>query len=394
MLYPVAQEVVTAAIAWRNLSLRRMLVVARKEFYHIFRDLRILFLVTVAPAFLLVMLSYVFALDVERVYLGVQNLDHTPLSRAFASHVAADPDFELVTWLDPGEDTDPLFVRGVVDMVLVIPPGFAARVLEGGPAPVQCVVDGVDGLAASRMIGLLESRVAAFTGERVSSRARLAGTPAADGEVFEVSDRAWYNEALKSLVSMVPGLLAVVLSMPALAMALALAREKETGSFEGLIVTPVRGSEYLTGKLVTYVVSGLASTVLAWLVATLWFRVPFRGDLAALLLLTAGYLFASMGISMLVASFARNQQTAMFLVLMVFFIPSFFLSGLIRPVTDEPIGRAVAHILPSTHFIFISRGVFLKGLGLPALQGSALGLVAIGVACLAISLRLFDKKIP
>ena len=371
-----------------------MLVVARKEFYHIARDPRILFLVTVAPAFLLVMLSYVFALDVERVHLGVQNLDHTPLSREFVSHVTADPDFVLITWLDPGEDTDPLFVRGVVDMVLVIPPGFAAQILRGGPATVHCVVDGVDALAASRTVGLLESRVAAFTVDGAPSRAPLEGVLSAGEDIFEIRDRAWYNEALKSLVSMVPGLLAVVLTMPALALALALAREKETGSFEGLIVTPVRGSEYLTGKLVTYVVSGLASTVLVWLVATLWFRVPFRGDLPTFLLLTAGYLFASMGISMLVASFARNQQTAMFLVLMVFFIPSFFLSGLIRPVTDEPIGRAVAQVLPSTHFIFISRGVFLKGLGLRALQSPALALVAIGVACLAVSLRLFDKKIP
>jgi len=368
-------------------------VVARKEFYHIARDPRLFLLVTVAPAFLLVMLSYVFALDVEQVQLGVQNLDHTPLSREFVSYITADGDFVVVAWLEPGQDTTPLFTSGTVDMLLVIPPGFSRRVMTGGPARVQCVVDGVDAIAASRSLGFLQSRVAAFAADVTRSTARSGAEASGTVDVLEVRDRAWYNEALKSLVSMVPGLLAVVLSMPALALALALAREKETGSFEGLIVTPVRGSEYLTGKLLTYVVSGVASGVLAWLVATLWFRVPFRGRFPTFLLLTAAYMFASMGISLLVASFARNQQTAMFLILMVFFIPSFFLAGLIRPIADYPIGRAVAYMLPSTHFITISRGVFLKGLGLAALRRPTLALLVIGLVCQAISLRLFDKKI-
>lgn len=376
-----------------TISPRRMLVVARKEFYHIARDPRLFLLVTVAPAFLLVMLSYVFALDVEQVQLGVQNLDHTPLSRQFISHITADGEFVVVAWLEPGQETTPLFTYGTVDMVLVIPPGFSSRVVTGGPARVQCIVDGVDAIAASRSVGFLQSRVAAFAADVTRSTTRSGGELSGTVDVLEVRDRAWYNEALKSLVSMVPGLLAVVLSMPALALALALAREKETGSFEGLIVTPVRGSEYLTGKLLTYVISGVTSGVLAWLVATLWFRVPFRGRFPTFLLLTAAYMFASMGISLLVASFARNQQTAMFLILMVFFIPSFFLAGLIRPIADYPIGRAVAYMLPSTHFITISRGVFLKGLGMAALRRPTLALLVIGLVCQAISLRLFDKKI-
>jgi ABC-type multidrug transport system permease subunit len=192
---------------------------------------------------------------------------------------------------------------------------------------------------------------------------------------------------------MVPGLLAVVLSMPALALALALAREKELGSFEGLVVTPVRGLEYLGGKLLTYGVSGVVSGMLAWLVAVFWFRVPFRGSLMEFLFFTADYVVASMGISLLVANFVQSQQTAMFLILMIFFIPSFFLSGLLRPVAEGPIAGAVANALPSTHFITISRGVFLKGLGLAGLSGPALALLGLGLVCQAISLRLFDKKL-
>jgi ABC-2 type transport system permease protein len=375
------------------MSIHRLLVVARKEFYHITRDLRLLFLVTVAPAFLLLTLSYVFALDVERVDLAVRDLDQTPLSRELISHVTADGDFTVVTRLQTESGAERLFTRGTADMVLVIPRGFSRTALSGESAQVHCIVDGVDALAASQSLGLLESRVQAFVAKTVRSRAGLGAGSMAPTGVVKIEERAWYNQALKSLASMVPGLMAIILCMPALALALALAREKELGSFESLIVTPVRGIEYLLGKLLAYEVGGIASGVLALLVATLWFQVPYRGTLSNFLLLTADYVLASMGISLVVASVVRNQQTAMFLILMIFFVPSFFIAGLIRPVAEEPIPRAVAYALPSTHFITIARGLFLKGLDLAALEAPALALLGTGVACQTISLLLFDKKL-
>jgi ABC-type multidrug transport system permease subunit len=125
----------------------------------------------------------------------------------------------------------------------------------------------------------------------------------------------------------------------------------------------------------------------------LWFRVPFRGSFLAFLLLAADYMIASLGVSLVVASFVRNQQTAMFLILMIFFVPSFFIAGLILPVTDAPIARAIAYILPTTHFITISRGVFLKGLGPAALWRPACILLAMGIVGQVISLALFEKKL-
>ena len=366
------------------MSLRRLLVVARKEFRHITRDLRILFLVTIAPAFLLVTLSYVFAMDVGQIDIAVRDLDRTSLSRRFIAHLTADGDFVFVTDVQREEEIESLFTRGVVDLVLVIPRGFADTVLGGGSAEVQCITDGADAITASQAIGLLESRVNAFVADLLA-RGGLT--------LLDISDRAWYNETLKSLISMVPGMLAVILCMPAMALALALAREKETGSFEGLVATPVRGPEYLFGKLLAYGISGLVSAVLAWLVATLWFRVPFRGSFFDFLVLTADYLLASLGISMVAANFVRNQQTATFLILMVFFVPSFFISGLMLPVADEPGVRAIAYALPTTHFITLCRSLFLKGLGVLALWKPALFLLGIGVACQAASLVLFKKKL-
>jgi len=269
----------------------------------------------------------------------------------------------------------------------VIPHGFADAVLADGPAELQCIADGADAITANQAIGLLEGGVGAFTAEL---RARQSGAVVIG---LDVSSRAWYNEALKAMVSMVPGMLAVIMCMPALALVLALTREKETGSFEGLIAAPVRGTEYLIGKLLAYEAGGLVSVVLAWLVATLWFHVPFRGDFASFLLLAADYLFASMGVGLVIANFARNQQTATELILMVFFVPSFFIAGLITPVADEPVARAFAYALPTTHFITICRSVFLKGLGVADLWKPALVLLATGAVSQAVSLALFSKKV-
>jgi len=367
--------------------IRRLLAVARKEFRHIVRDVRTFFLVTVAPAFLLVTLSYVFAMDVDRVDIAVRDLDHTPLSRRLIASLTADGDFVVVSYVQQGEEVESLFTRDVADLVLVIPHGFADAVLGGGLAEVQCIVDGADAITARQTVGLMESRVDAFVASLRPPR------PGGAGNGFDVSDRAWYNESLKSLVSMVPGMMAIILCMPALALALALTREKETGSFENLIATPVRGTEYLLGKLLAYEISGLVSVVLAWLVATLWFRVPFRGSFPVFLLLAADYMVASTGISLMVANFVRNQQTAMFLILTIFFVPSFFIAGLITPIADEPIARAVAYALPTTHFITICRSVFLKGLGPAALWRPASILLGIGFAAWAASLVLFKKKL-
>jgi ABC-type multidrug transport system permease subunit len=193
---------------------------------------------------------------------------------------------------------------------------------------------------------------------------------------------------------MVPGLMAVVLSLPALALALAVAREKEVGTLEGLIATPARGSEFLAGKLVTYVLYGTLSGMLAWSVAVSWFHVPFRGSLWVFFLLTADYYFASMGLGLLVANFVRSQQAAMIAMLLVFFVPSFFLSGLALPVDPTSLRAQLTSIsLPATHFINIGRALFLKGLGLADLQRHALTLALMGAVAAGLSLRLFKKRL-
>jgi ABC-2 type transport system permease protein len=179
-----------------------------------------------------------------------------------------------------------------------------------------------------------------------------------------------------------------------MALALALTREKETGTLEGLIVTPVSGLEYLTGKLLAYVTTGLLSTLLALVVAVFWFEVPLQGSVWLYLLLTSVYFLACMGITVIVANFVRNQQTAMFIVMLAFLVPSFFLAGLITPVNTDSLGSLLtSYVLPTTHFVEISRAVLLKGLGARDLARPILVLLGMGMGGIAIGLALFRKKV-
>lgn len=370
------------------MSVRRTLAIARKEFHHITRDLRIFFLVTISPAFLLLTLSYVFAFDVEHVTLGVMDLDKSPLSRQYVSALTGDGELEVRIYADDYGVFDAPLLRGEIEAALVIPPDFSQRLLGGRSTSVQAIVDGADSIVGGQTLGNLGARTKAFA---ASLRPANAERPAPQ---LDMESRAWYNANLESLLGMVPGLMAIVLCMPALAIALALTREKEVGTLEGLIASPILGPEYLVGKLAPYVLSGLVSVGLAWLVAVSWFRVPFRGNILVFLLLSCDYLVASMALGILVATFVSSQQTAMFIVLMIFFVPSFFLSGLTFPVNTESLGsQLVAYSLPSTHFITIARAVFLKGLGLTELGPPALSLAGIAIAALILSVLLTKKKI-
>ena len=370
------------------MSVRRMLTIARKEFRHIARDSRLFFLVLVSPAFLLLTLSNVFALDVKHVMLAVVDYDQSQLSRRYLTTLTSDGELIVQTFVDNYEDIESLLMEGTIDAALVIPPDFSETLLSGRTTQVQAVINGTETIAAIHAVGGLSARSSAFAASLPTQHYHAAAV------TLDVRTRAWYNPTLKSLVSMVPGLIAIVLCLPALAATLALAREKEVGTFEGLIATPVKGVEYLLGKLLAYMSSGLVSALLAVLVAVGWFHVPLRGSLFTFLLLTGAYFIASMGLSLLIAHFVSSQQTAMFVALMVFFVPGFFLAGLILPVNNAPLrARLTSYSLPTTHFVTICRGVFLKGLGIADLLSPTLTLLGMGGVAILLSILLFKKRL-
>jgi ABC-2 type transport system permease protein len=365
-----------------------MAAIVRKEMLHIIRDPRNLFLVTVSPAFLLLLLSNVFTYEVKHIKLAVLDQDRSSVSRQYVASLNSDQDLVVTRMVERYEDILPLLTAGDFEVGLVIPPGFADTIRRGQPAQVQAIIDGTNPFSSHRGMGSLTARSAVFVAGASTS------SPRQGAALVEVRSQAWYNAGLRPLFTMVPGLLAIVLTMPAMAFALALTREKESGTLEGLVATPISGFEYLAGKLLAYMLAALVSALLAVAVAVLWFKVPFRGSLAVYLLLAGAYFLACMGAAVVIANFVRSQQTAMFIVLLVFLVPSFFLAGLMSPVSTKSLsGMLTSYALPSTHFIEISRNVFLKGLDLAYLGRPALILLGMGLGALLVGLALFQKKV-
>lgn len=368
------------------MSLRRTFAVTLKELRHITRDVRSLFLVTVSPAFMLFAFAYVFSFDVD-ADLALMDMDKSQSARDYVAGLTSGDTLAIVAIADGYEDIDRLLIDGTVDAALVIPHGFGRATQSGEPVQVQAVIDGVDTIAARQTISMIAAASQAVADE-------IRPVPRQLSPPFDLRSRAWYNAALKSLFSMVPGLLGVVLSLPALALSLGLTREKELGTLEGLFATPMVGLEYLLGKLSAYMLSGVVSVLLAWLVAVVWFQVPFRGNLPLLVLLTVDYFLASMGLSLIISNWVTSQQTATFIVLMAFFVPSFFLSGLVDPINRTSLPSVLtSSALPTTHFITISRAIFLKGVGLSYLMKPSLTLLGMGLVALGIGLGLFKKKL-
>ena len=366
----------------------RTLAIALKEMRHVWRDRRIFFLVTISPALMLVAFAYLFSFEIKTLRLAVLDRDLSPLSRQYVSTLTADGELQVATYARSDDEVYNLLRRGAADVGIIIPLGFQDHLANRDEVAVQVLVDGSDAIAAIQGVGNLTSRSAAFSTALLLGPVRLPVMP------IEVRSQVWYNPNLKSLVSMVPGLIAIVLILPALAIALAMTREKEMGTFEMLLATPLQGRQYILGKLLAYLAYGLLSGIIALAVAVLWFRVPFQGALWVFLLLTADYLLACLGFSLLVTHFVASQQAAMLIVLLIFFVPSFFLSGLVMPADNTSLGgRITSFILPTTHFVNVCRAVFLKGLGLGDLWLPALALAAMGSGTVLASILLFRKKI-
>jgi ABC-2 type transport system permease protein len=370
-------------------TLHRVSSVAAKEMRHILRDGRTFFMVFISPAFTLVMLSYLFTWDVEHFTLGLFDRDRSSLSRQYISALTEDGTITLSEDISSSDRMDELLLTGRVQGVLVVPPGLMERLSAGAPGEIQVILDGTNPSTISQMLSQLQGRTESFA----TGLSSLSEAVQAQLMPIETRRRVWYNANLRALYSMVPGLMAVVMCMPAFSIATSLTREKEVGTMEGLFATPLGGADLLLGKLAAYLACGVISAVPAMLVATLWFGVPFRGSLPLFLLLTADFLLGALGLSLFLANFLSSQQAAMVVLFLAVFVPSMFLSGLIDPIDRTSLSAQLqANFLPTTHYVAISRGLFLKGVGLSALWTPAAILASMGMGYLLLTVRLFKKR--
>lgn len=331
--------------------------------------------------------AYLFAFEVQNVRLGVWDLDQTATSRRLIASITSDGKFKRTATLNGYDAVREALMRGTVHLAIIIPPEFEAKLIAGELSPIQVIADGSDSVTASQTVARFRLRAIDFN-QKISAVSSNAAPP------ISVQTQAWYNRELNSQFSMVPGLLPIVLILPTLALALAVTRERELGSFETLATTPIRGIEYLLGKLVPYIVFGLISAFVAILLSIVWFQVPLRGSPIDLVTFTVFYLFASLGETLLIASFLTSQGTAMRVVMLIFFIPSFFMAGIILPIdTRSGVAQIASFLLPATQYVQMTRGIFLKAMGVPDLIAQGLYLLMLGLVPTLISLLLFKKQV-
>jgi ABC-2 type transport system permease protein len=373
---------------------RRILSVMRKEWWHITRDRTSFILLMLSPVLALVTMAYAFSIDIKDVAIGVLNQDLSPLSRQYLAQLGSTDALRLEAWPQSLDEVEWLMMHGRVKAVVVIPRGFARDLTAGRTAALQLVVDGTDPNTAGHAIQHISAHTEHFSAQQATHQLAQAGLAADRLLPIDLRLRAWYNPSLRFTVSIIPALVGIVLSVPAMAASLALAREREWGTLEGLIATPIRRGELIVGKLVPYMLAGMLSVPLCVATAVYGFSVPFRGSLGLYLALSVFFLFATMSISLLLSVFTKSQQVAIIGSMIIFLFSGFFMSGLLIPFAIMgPVLKMEALMFPTTHFVIISRGVFVKGTGLTELWGYVAALAVVGAMFLTLTALMFKKKL-
>jgi ABC-2 type transport system permease protein len=372
-----------------------ILSVMRKEFRHMLRDPWALVTVTFGAALLMVLMAYTFSADVEDVPIVVVDADRSPQSRAYLAHFANDVFFDVVHWA-PDYEAGREWVRsGRVHAAIVVPPGFSEALLRGDRSRVQILVDGIDPTVAQQVVGNVEAISANHSVELLEQRLARAGFSfGGESPPFEFRVRALFNPNLKEVNSVLPGLMAIVLAMPALSAALSLAREREQGSLEGLMATPIRRHQLLIGKVVPYLLLGLADIFLFTLAGLIIFDVPFRGSVFDLVVASGLFLLANVGIGLLISSLVRSQMAALIIAGFLFMMPPINEAGIFHPLyAMPPDAQMQAMVWPATHYVAIARGIFLKGAGLLTFVFDVLFLLGMGVVFNGLAVWRLKKKL-
>jgi ABC-2 type transport system permease protein len=367
---------------------RKTLAVVRKEVLQIVRDPLTLAMLLGLPAFMLVVVGYAVNFDVEGLQLAVQNRDPGPASRRLIDSFTNSRRFELVASIDAATDIDLILKRRVARAVLVIPEDFGENLAAGRDAEVQLIIDGSDSNTATTALGYASGVIQAANGELAARALRRGGGEALLETAIDLQSRVWFNPELRSSHFLVPGLIGFILMITGvLSTALAVVREKESGTMEQLGVAPLHPIQVLLGKTIPYMVVSLTATVLILVAARVLFGVVVHGSYVDLFAITALYLFGALAFGLLISSLVESQAVAFQMGILSSMLPALILSGFIFPIRNmpEPL-QLLSLIVPARYYLVVLRGVILKGAGLAPYweQVAALGIYTTVVLSLAV----------
>ena len=374
------------------MNLRHLWAVTRKEVQHIFRDRGTFILVLITPTVVLLLMTYALTVDLEHLPIAVLDYDRSALSRSFVQQITAGKDLELHASASSPEELEDLLVDGEIKAAVIIAPGFSRELLSLQGVDLQVVIDGTEPESGGFAVEQIGLRTEAFLDSALASQFQHQGLSLDTLQPIDLRVRAWFNPGLESVVDLVPGLISIVLGLPAFSVALTLAREHEHRTMEQLLVSPVTRLELLLGKMLPYVLVGLFNVIFIPLLAIVWFGVPFQGSFLLFLALSTVFLFAELSMGMIIGVFMKSQSAALALSFLVVLFPGFFLTGIFFPIASMPeIVRLEAMFLPGTHYAIITRGIFLTGTGLDVLWPYTVMLGVIGVG-FTLAASLFFKK--
>ncbi len=374
--------------------INRLRSLIRKEFIQIIRDPRTLALTFIMPVAMLFLLGYAATNDVRNIALAVFDQDQTQESRALLTAYRVADYFQLAYVVSSEDELRQLIDNNSARAGIIIPPGYGREINRGHTAEVAFVLDGSDptvastALAAAVLIG--QSHATRLMTERLQRR----GMSAAVSSPLEVRTQVWYNPGLVSSYYMIPALIGQILQfLTTLLTATSIVRERERGTIEQLIVTPLRPWELVVGKLAPYVLISFLNMLEVLIAGVLLFNVPINGSITLLLLMASLFLVTTLGIGLLISTVANTQQEAM-LTTMFTILPSIFLSGFFFPLAAMPVWlQAVSYLIPLRYFLITTRGIILKGVGVSALWGETLALIIFATAVMGAAAARFRKSL-
>ncbi len=370
--------------------------IGRKELIRIRRDPRTLAIMILYPLFMLVLYGFGIRYDVTSVTLAVLDFDRSQVSREFLERFFTTEYFVRVAEAGSYSELGSLLDKGRARIGVVIPPEFGRKVKLREKVAVQALVDGTDNNTASIALGYFTAIAQTYSVEIILDRLRrISYPPPFDIPALKAESRIWYNPDLKSTHYVVPGLIALIMMLVgAIMTAITIVQEKESGSIEQLIVSPVRPLELVVGKLVPYILFAAIDLLLVVGVAYAVFGVRIRGSFALLVCMALLYLVVVLGLGVLVSTLTDTVQSAMLFAFLISLLPSILLSGFVFPIESMPLLlQALSYFVPARYFLEIIRGIYLKGTGLTEFWPQAVSLLAFALALLAISTARFRKRL-
>jgi ABC-2 type transport system permease protein len=378
-------------ITWMNSRLSSLI---RKEFIQILRDPRTLVLVMVIPVMQLFLLGYAATNDLRNIPLVIYDQDRGPAARALIDAYRAADYFRIAYVVNSETELRSLINDGKARAGMLIPPDYSRLVKGGESASIEFILDGSDpttastALSAALLIGQQHST--RLIAERLSAR----GQAGIIRPPVEVRTQVWYNPDLISAYFMIPGVIAMILyALTSILTATSIVRERERGTIEQLIVTPIRPVELVVGKMVPYVILAFFNTLEVLAIGHWWFHVPIRGSLSLILVLSGLFLLTSLGIGLLASTFANTQQEALLVVWMTL-LPGIFLSGFFFPLEAMPkVLQWISYLMPLRYYLSIIRSLTLKSVGVGALSQDIIALVIFGFGLIALASLRFRKRL-